>query len=69
MNEELLKRLQDAGIPVGQWTEFPGVEQSLVSAESLLAIKAVLAQQMQQDMLALANAQEALERIKNGGGS
>ena len=69
MNDDLLKRLQDAGISVGQWTEFPGVEQSLVSAESLLAIKAVLAQQMQQDMLALANAQEALERIKNGGGS
>lgn len=69
MNDELLKRLQDAGISVGQWAELPGVEQSLVSAESLLAIKAVLAQQMQQDMLALANAQEALERIKNGGGS
>ena len=72
--EEILKKLEEAGIPVGEgWGPTharTNIEPPIVrkQKEALRKIEALLVQQVEQDKQRVADLHATLQRIKHGGG-
>lgn len=73
MLEDLLKKLQEAGIPAdGKWRQSAGKEVKVPILEKqkelLGKLEDVLEMQVEKDKLLVADLQEKLSRLKHGGG-
>lgn len=71
--DEIKRRLEEAGIPVGGWAETKGGERPLPEMLKrqravLEAVRALVQAQVEQDKAKVAELHETLERLKHGGG-
>ena len=71
--EELKRRLEEAGIPVGSWGESTPGEKPVPptvqrQVESLVKLKGILEAQLREDVAKRAALYETVSRLKHGGG-
>lgn len=71
---EIKRKLEQAGIPVGEWSQTKGgtrpLPPTLVRQRALLEqLKGLLEHQIENDKLKVAELSETVNRMKHGGGS